>query len=212
MDEAGGPDRWFFDVWSRFYDLPLVQRLTYRPVHDAVLGQVERRGVRRVLDVGCGTGLLLARLRRRAPEARSVGCDFSHGMLRQAATHQPKAPWVQGDALRLPFAAHSFDAVVSTESFHWFPDPEAALAEFHRVLEPGGRVFIALVNPPFEAISQVARSASELLGEPLDWPTRSRMRRRLEAAGFRVERQQRLFRAPAGLMLPPVLSVGVRPG
>jgi hypothetical protein len=78
--------------------------------------------------------------------------------------------------------------------------------------EPGGRVFIALVNPPFEAISQVARSASELLGEPLDWPTRSRMRRRLEAAGFRVERQQRLFRAPAGLMLPPVLSVGVRPG
>ena len=33
----GGPDRWLFDVWSRFYDAPLVQRLTYRPEHDAVL-------------------------------------------------------------------------------------------------------------------------------------------------------------------------------
>jgi hypothetical protein len=37
------------------------------------------------------------------------------------------------------------------------------------------------------------------------------MRARVEAAGFRVESQQRLFRIPAGLLLPPVLTVGVRP-
>ena len=206
-----GPDRRFFDLWSLFYDLEIVQRLTYRPVHDAVLRGLRRSGCRRVLDVGCGTGLLAARIRRELDGAQAVGCDFSRGMLHRAAAHEPGAPWVQGDALRLPFRAGSFDAVVSSESFHWFPDPAAALAEFHRALAPGGRAFIALVNPPVEAVSRATRSASRWLGEPLQWPTRRRMRERLGAAGFRVERQERIFRVPMGLLLPPVLTVARRP-
>jgi ubiquinone/menaquinone biosynthesis C-methylase UbiE len=208
---ADGPDRWFFDLWSRFYDLRLVQRFTYRPVHDAVLEALAGSGCRRVLDVGCGTGLLASRVQR-VLDAAVVGCDFSRGMLRQARSHRPRLAWVQGDALRLPFRSASFDAVLSTESFHWFPDPDAALAEFFRVLAPGGRAYIALVNPPLEGLSRATRLASRWVGEPFEWPTRRRMRARVEAAGFRVEAQRRVFRVPAGLLLPPVLTVGVRPG
>jgi ubiquinone/menaquinone biosynthesis C-methylase UbiE len=210
-DGRRGPDRWFFDLWSWFYDLELVQRATYRPVHDAVLRTLRRHAPRRVLDVGCGTGLLATRLRRELPGAQVVGCDFSRGMLRQASAHLPSSAWVQGDALRLPFPEASFDALLSTESFHWFPDPAAALAEFFRVLGPGGRAFIALVNPPLESLSRVTRAASRLVGEPFEWPTRGRMRARAEAAGFHVESQRRVFRLPAGVLLPPVLTVARRP-
>jgi ubiquinone/menaquinone biosynthesis C-methylase UbiE len=210
---AAGPDRWFFDLWSRVYDLPLVQRLTYRPVHDAVVRAVAERTSRRLLDVGCGTGLLAARLGRALPGTDVVGCDFSAGMLRQAAARDGAAPgvhWVQGDALRLPFRDASFDTAVSTEAFHWFPDQPAAVTEFHRVLAPGGRLLVALVNPPLDVLSEAARLGSRLAGEPFYWPTASRMRQWLEAAGFRVESQQRLFRVPFGLLFPPVLTVGVR--
>src|SRR5262245_29795828 len=80
-----GPTRGFFDVWSRVYDFPLVQRATYRPVHDAVLGALAAEPPARILDIGCGTGRLAARLVA-APTVRFVvGCDFSAGMLTHAA-------------------------------------------------------------------------------------------------------------------------------
>jgi ubiquinone/menaquinone biosynthesis C-methylase UbiE len=208
---AGGPTRWFFDVWSIFYDQPLVQRLTYRPVQDAVADALRTLGAHRILDVGCGSGLFAVRLRHELDGAQVVGCDFSHGMLRQAAAHAPHVPWIQGDALRLPFRNTSFDAVVSTEAFHWFPDQAAAAAEFFRVLAPGGRALVALVNTPNETVRAAFRTGSRLLGQPFDWPTRQRMRALFEGVGFGVETQRRLWRLPAGLLLPPVLTVAVRP-
>jgi ubiquinone/menaquinone biosynthesis C-methylase UbiE len=211
MAERRGPDRWLFDVWSRFYDAPLVQRITYRPEHDAVLRALQRGGHERLLDVGCGTGLLSARIQRTLPGCAVVGCDFSRGMLQQAADKREGVGWVRGNALRLPFADASFDVLVSTEAFHWFPDQPAALTEFRRVLAPGGRLLVSLINPPLAAISRLTRAGSELLGEPLYWPTRARMRRQVEAAGFRVKAQRHVFRVPAGLILPSVLTEAVRP-
>jgi ubiquinone/menaquinone biosynthesis C-methylase UbiE len=206
------PDRWLFDLWSRFYDFAPVQRLTYRPEHDAVLRALRRAKHRRVLDVGCGTGQLGVRIRAELGGVTVVGCDFSPGMLRQAAGKRPGLRLVQADALRLPFGDASFDALVSTEAFHWFPDQPAALAEFWRVLAPGGRLLVSLINPPSEVLSRLTREGSALFGEPLYWPTRSRMRRQVEEAGFRVEAQRRIFRLPAGLMLPSVLTEAVRTG
>lgn len=209
---SAGPDRWFFDLWSRFYDVPFVQRLAYRPVHDGVLAALRGRPVSSLLDVGCGTGLLTRRLRRALPEARVVGCDFSSGMLRRAARRAPKEGWVQGDALQLPFGDARFDAVVSTEAFHWFPDQRAALTELRRVLAPQGLLLLALASPPLEIVSRAARLASRLAGEPLYFPTRRRLRGWLEAEGFEVESQRRLFRAPAPIFFSPVLSVARRLG
>jgi len=205
-----GPDRWFFDAWSRVYDLPWVQVATYRPVHNAVLRAMHAPVCRRVLDIGCGTGQLATRIKETFPRCQVVGCDFSGGMLRRAASRSHAVRWVRGDAGRLPFGDGSFDAVTSTEAFHWFPDQDAALAECFRVLVPQGRLLLALVNTPAELMSDVMHAGSRLVGEPFYWPTVTQMRTRVEAAGFRVEQQRRIFRLP-GFLLPPVLTAAVRP-
>jgi ubiquinone/menaquinone biosynthesis C-methylase UbiE len=205
-----GPARAFFDLWSLVYDQPLVQRLTYRPVHDGVVEVLRSHRPRRVLDLGCGTGLLSARLRAELAGVEVVGCDYSRGMLREAHARAAHAPWTQGDAMRLPFRTASFDAVVSTEAFHWFPDQPAALREVHRVLAPSGRVVLALVNPPIEGIGEVIWWATRIVGQPFYWPTPRGMRGLLSSAGFHVEEQRRLWRIPGGLLLPAVLSVAVR--
>lgn len=209
MPPKPGPDRGLFDLWSRFYDAPWVQRLTYRPEQDAVLRGLGRSPGHRVLDVGCGTGMLAARILGELG-LEVVGCDFSRGMLDHARRRSRRVRWVQGNAGRLPFGDASFDAIVSTEAFHWFPDPHGALAEFRRVLVPDGRLLVSLVNPPFEFLSRAVLVGSRWAGEPFRWPTRERMRRWVEGAGFRVEEQRRVFRLPAGLTLPSVLTVARR--
>ena len=205
-----GPKQWFFDTWALVYDLPWVQRATYRPIHNAVLRALAAPAALRVLDIGCGTGQLAARIKEERPETDVVGCDFSAGMLSRAAARRHDVRWVRGDAGRLPFSDGMFDAVTSTEAFHWFPDQDAALAEFYRVLKPGGRLLLAMVNTPASVLSDAFYAGSRLVGEPFYWPTRREMRARVEAVGFEVEGQQRVFRIP-GFLLPPVLTRAVRP-
>lgn len=211
MPDRRGPQRGFFDLWSRIYDIPLVQRVTYLPVQDAVVASLPDTPDLAVLDVGCGTGLLTTRMAEVRPRARVTGCDFSLGMLEQASSRGARARWVQGDALRLPFRDQAFDVVTSTEAFHWFPDQAAALREFCRVLVPGGRLLVAFVNPPFAAVSGVTRRMSRAVGQPLFWPTRERMRAEVQGAGLRLVGQRRIPRLPAGVLLPPVLTVAERP-
>lgn len=89
----------------------------------------------RVLDVGCGTGRLLGSLR----PAPAVGVDLSIGML---AVAPPFVSYACADAEALPFVSESFDVVVSSSSLHFWPHPDRALLEMHRVLVHGGRVVI----------------------------------------------------------------------
>ena len=119
-----GPRRSLFDLWSRVYDLAPVQWAIYRPVQEAVLRELRRPPAHRILDVGCGTGILTERLARELDAELVCGCDFSIGMLDQAVARR-SGPWVQSDAQQLPVAGGTVDVVVSTESFHWFPDPDA---------------------------------------------------------------------------------------
>jgi ubiquinone/menaquinone biosynthesis C-methylase UbiE len=206
-----GPTPWFFDAWARVYDLPPVQRVVYRPPQDAVVQALRDVPCRAILDVGCGTGQLAARLRREFRGTRIVGCDFSRGMLRAARARDRRTAWVQGDAGRLPFADGAFDALVSTEAFHWFPEPGRALAEFRRVLSPTGRLLLALVNPRLAVTGRLVELGSRILGQPMRWPTRGELRDLLRAAGFQVDRQVPILRLPGALLLPPALTVATIP-
>jgi ubiquinone/menaquinone biosynthesis C-methylase UbiE len=212
MSGGPGPSRSLFDVWSTFYDLPVVQWLMYRPVQNVVVDALRARRPRRVIDVGCGTGLLATRLREALDGASIVGCDFSYGMLTQARRNAETIAWVQGDAGRLPFGDGSADAIVTTSAFHWFPDKGRVLAEFVRVLVPGGCALVALVNTPNEVVRTMVRMGSTVVGQPFDYPTRAEMRALFEEAGFRVESQQWVFRIPGGLLFPPVVTAGTRVG
>ena len=92
------------------------------------------RGAARVLELGCGTGRLLARVR--APVR--VGVDVSREMLRHARARA--LPVVLADAHRLPFAGSSFDVILAGKGTFRYLDHERAFAECARVLGPGGRL------------------------------------------------------------------------
>ncbi|HKY61256.1 MAG TPA: methyltransferase domain-containing protein [Gemmatimonadota bacterium] len=111
-------------------------------VHET-LRRVSLRDGEAILDVGCGTGALLAAAARRAPASRLAGVDLSPAMLVVARKRlESRAALVAADAARLPFADRGFDLVVSTSALHYWPDPGACMAEIARVLRPGGRVAI----------------------------------------------------------------------
>lgn len=97
----------------------------------------------RVLDVACGTGDLCRDLVRAGH--RSVGVDFSHGMLAAARTG---APLVNGDALALPFADGSFDGLTCGFALRNFVELAPMLAETARVVRPGGRIALLEVATP----------------------------------------------------------------
>jgi malonyl-CoA O-methyltransferase len=99
---------------------------------------------RRCLDVGAGTGLLLSRLRLAHPGLLAAGVDLSPEMARTGRAREPGAAWAVADAEALPFAAGSFDLLVSTSTLQWLPRLGAAFAEMGRVLRPGGLLAVAL--------------------------------------------------------------------
>ncbi len=100
----------------------------------------------RILDVGCGTGLLLRILAARLPDAEQLeGIDAAPGMIEVATStdHDPRLSYSTGVAERLPFPDASFDLVVSTTSFDHWEDQQAGLTECARVLRPGGHLVCA---------------------------------------------------------------------
>ncbi|WP_373058058.1 class I SAM-dependent methyltransferase [Gemmatimonas sp.] len=97
----------------------------------------------RVLDVGCGTGVLLKQLRERMPDARFLGVDAAPRMLAQARQRLGRrVPLVEGSGEALPLSDRSVDAVVCTSALHYMADAPRALSEMHRVLTPGGTLVL----------------------------------------------------------------------
>lgn len=113
---------------------------------DAVLGLIPP-DTGRLLDVGCGTGIVTRRLAAARPATRVTGADLTYGMARKAAVRLPGAVLL-ADGRALPFPDGVFDAVTSVWLLHLLDRPEdvrAAVAECARVLRPGG-VYVTTVD------------------------------------------------------------------
>lgn len=96
-----------------------------------------------ILDVGCGTGLLLGRIAGRAPGVRLAGVDLTREMIHQAhARLGYEGRLAVANLNRLPFADAVFDAVTISSVLHYLPDAGCAFSETARVLRPGGRLVI----------------------------------------------------------------------
>lgn len=97
----------------------------------------------KLLDVGCGTGVLLQAISVIYPSIELIGADLSFKMLK--ITEQklgPKARLIVCNSCNLPFPDEQFDIVVSCSSLHYWRNPLEALKEISRVLKPLGEIII----------------------------------------------------------------------
>jgi len=156
----------------------------------------------RVLDLAAGTGVSTVELARSG--ATAIGVDFSIGMLTVGHRVRPDVPLLAGDALALPFADATFDAVTISFGLRNIVDPDAALRELARVTRPGGRLVVCEfshpVLAPFRAVylrylmgalPAVARRVSSnpdayvYLAESIQaWPGQRPLAERIAAAGW----------------------------
>jgi SAM-dependent methyltransferase len=99
-----------------------------------------------VLDVGCGTGEILARLAAKYPEASFTGVDLEESHLARAAARcaefGDRIRFEPGDAMALHFPDASFDVVLCRHVLQAVPDAARVIAEIKRVVRPGGRVHL----------------------------------------------------------------------
>jgi len=110
----------------------------------------------RIVDLAAGTGTSSVPLA--AAGAFVIPCDFSLGMLAVGRERQPGLPFVAGDALHLPFADRSLDAITISFGLRNTADPLAALVEMRRVVRPGGRLVVCEFSHPAWAPFRAAYS------------------------------------------------------
>ncbi|MFP5283548.1 MAG: demethylmenaquinone methyltransferase [Actinomycetes bacterium] len=156
-----------------------------------------------VLDLAAGTGTSSEPFR--AAGATVVATDLSLGMLEVGRRRLPALHFVAGDALRLPYADASFDAVTISFGLRNVEDVDAALRELRRVTRPGGRLVVCEFSTPtwrpfralyanylVAALPRLARLVSSnpvayaYLAESIAaWPDQARLARTLEQSGWR---------------------------
>ena len=105
----------------------------------AVLADLSDRTL--VVDVGCGPGRFLGRLRVARPDLRCLGVDVGTGML--GAIEDAQVRRVVGSADALPVRSQAADAAVAMHMLYHLPDPQAGLAELRRVVRPGGWLVVS---------------------------------------------------------------------
>ena len=133
-------DKVFTGAIPRLYESHLVP-LIFAPYADDLAHRLRSRAPRRVLELAAGTGVVTRALARTlANEVALVASDLNQDMLDHAAVIGTTRPveWRRSDAMKLPFADETFDAVVCQFGWMFFPDRAQAFAEARRVLAPGG--------------------------------------------------------------------------
>ena len=165
-----------------------------------VVALLDPRPGERILDLGCGDGVLTEKLAALGCEV--VGADASPAQVEAARTRGLDARVLDGEAL--PFEAE-FDAVFSNAALHWMKKPGAVVQGVRRALRPGGR-FVAesggrgnvrrIEAALAEALGRRGRDAEAV--NPWYFPSSEEYRRLLEAHGFEV-REMTLFPRPTPL-------------
>ncbi|MGW6217103.1 class I SAM-dependent methyltransferase [Streptomyces sp. NPDC055109] len=152
----------------------------------------------KALDVGCGTGIVARKARKKVGDKGFVtGIDIDSGMLSVAHRMCPGVDFMQSDATALPFPDKTYDVVFCQAALMFFPDPEKAIQEMARVVKDGGVVSLVVwdqrssqpaYGPFFEAIAQIASAeASNSISAYLDIGDTGRITTILEAANLQID-------------------------
>ncbi|GAA1105297.1 demethylmenaquinone methyltransferase [Nesterenkonia jeotgali] len=164
----------------------------------------------RVLDLAAGTGSSTEPFHDAGAEA--VACDFSLGMLQVGKRRRPDMSFIAGDAMNLPFADDTFDAVTISFGLRNIVDPLAGLREMLRVTRPGGRLAVMEFSDPtnkvfntvyneylMRALPPTARAVSSnpeayvYLAESIRaWPDQDHLAAEISAAGYAAVKYRNL--------------------
>ena len=163
---------------------------------------LDPRAGERILDVGCGTGHLTARIAEVDTEV--LGIDVSPAMIKQARENYPLLRFEVLDALEMDLG-NQFDAVFSNAALHWITEPEIAVSKIIDALRPGGRLVAEFGGKGnIGAIVAAIRHARKQIGapvigdEPWYFPSADEYALLLGRLGFMVKSAQ-LFNRPTPL-------------
>ena len=131
-----------YDRFNRLFSLGMDIRWRKQ-----LVSGIARQNPAKILDLACGSGEVAEMLKTALPKAQVVGLDFSRPLLTQAkgrGLHE----LTEADALKLPFAGESFDAVAISFGLRNFSDRSAGLREISRVLKKGAVLGLLEFSPP----------------------------------------------------------------
>ena len=139
-----------FNSVAQKYDLmnDVMSLGVHRIWKTALIDWLSPRNGQKLLDVAGGTGDIAFRFLKRAPKSKVTVLDMTEKMLvegkSRAEAHEfnENIDWICGDAMRLPFKDHSFDAYTISFGIRNVTDIKVALTEAFRVLKPGGRLLV----------------------------------------------------------------------
>ncbi len=173
-----------FNESAKRYDL---LSSLHREIADRLFVQVAKEHTpSALLDVGCGTGYLTARLKENFPQSKIIGLDFSPGMLEVARPKHGGIAWVLADGHHLPFSDGSFDILISNLAYQWAGDLSRAFSEARRVLAPNGVLACTLFG--YNTCQELFQSLDEATAKALQFirlPDGPQVREALAASGFK---------------------------
>ena len=152
------------------------------------LAQIDLRAGDTVLDIGCGGGNTLARMAQRVTEGHLVGIDYAETSVEASRAfnaglvEEGRMEILHGSVEHLPFADGQFDAVVTVESFYFWPSPEESLKEAARVIRRGGTFLLLAEIYGRDDLPEGIRA--KIAGYDLTNPTPEEFERLFRAAGF----------------------------
>jgi ubiquinone/menaquinone biosynthesis C-methylase UbiE len=176
--------REFFDrhavSWDSQYDEDIASRI------QELVNRFDIQEGKCILDVGCGTGILLSYLLEKVKEKGSVfALDFSWNMIFKAKKTKQKSRihFVNAEVEALPLKDHSFDYVTCLDTFAHITDQKKAVSEMGRALKKGGRLFIAHTLGKKELAEYHRMAGVEVENDIL--PEDAKMRQMMRDAGLK---------------------------
>ncbi|MBI4973947.1 methyltransferase domain-containing protein [Candidatus Roizmanbacteria bacterium] len=133
-----------FTRWADNYDNPFTS-ITFRQTNSQIVKLLNPKPNSSLLDVGCGSGILIQKLLSLNRNMKLYGLDITPKMVEVAKKkfkNNPNVEITQGSAINMPYENNSFDYVTCASSFHHHPDPLQSVKEMVRVLKPGGKLLI----------------------------------------------------------------------
>jgi ubiquinone/menaquinone biosynthesis C-methylase UbiE len=129
-----------FDKMAANYDKGIAGKAS-KKFYKLLLKQIELCQGATILDVGCGTGIILKNLSDRA-DINGYGIDVEENMIIEAKQKCPDMDIFVSDCIKTPFADNHFDIITSCMAYHHFADKKGFAKEASRIIKPGGHLYI----------------------------------------------------------------------